>query len=339
MKQYCDNMTQTKEEILGFPRYPPFKLNQPRFSQDTFLGRYLHYLDVIDPRTLFASEAKVKESLELLNKYSLGQRPENVTDENLWQAQKIRQAMFHPDTGQKIFPAFRMSGFVPFGWITVTGMLLPNPSWPTLLFWQWINQSHNACVNYANRNATKSQPFSIYATAYSAAVAAAVGISAGLTFVIRNSSNMTPSTKLIVQRFVPMPAVSLASTINVLCMRAPELETGIDVFEKNGKKVGTSKVAAKRAVMETTLTRAFLPVPLLLIPPCVMPFFERIKTVRHNSRVHLLVNAVVCTLSFAFSLPIALALFPQESKIEHNDLEKELQANTSEPILVYNKGL
>lgn len=48
-----------------------------------------------------------------------------------------------------------MSGFVPFGWITVTGMLLPNPSWPTLLFWQWMNQSHNACVNYANRNASK----------------------------------------------------------------------------------------------------------------------------------------------------------------------------------------
>ncbi|KAI1728005.1 tricarboxylate carrier domain-containing protein [Ditylenchus destructor] len=288
-------MAQAKEEILGFPRYPPFKLNQPRFPQETFLGRYLHYLDVIDPRTLFASESKVNESLELLNKYSLGQRPENATDENLWKAQKIRQAMFHPDTGQKIFPAFRMSGFVPFGWITVTGMLLPNPSWPTLLFWQWINQSHNACVNYANRNATK--------------------------------------------RFVPMPAVSLASTINVLCMRAPELETGIDVFEKNGKKVGTSKVAAKRAVTETTLTRAFLPVPLLLIPPCVMPFFERIKTVRHNPRVHLLVNAVVCTLSFAFSLPIALALFPQESKIERNDLEKELQANTFESILVYNKGL
>ncbi len=37
----------------------------------------------------------------------------------LWEAQKVKQAIFHPDTGEKIFPAFRMSGFVPFGWITV----------------------------------------------------------------------------------------------------------------------------------------------------------------------------------------------------------------------------
>ena len=51
---------------------------------------------------------------------------------------------------------------------------------------------------------------------------------------------------------------------------------------------------------------------------CCDSILFRIKTIRHNPRVHLLVNAVVCTLSFAFSLPIALALFPQESKVSLN---------------------
>lgn len=32
-------------------------------------------------------------------------------------------------------------------------------------------------------------------------------------------------------------------------------------------------------------------------------------------RRHLVINAIVCTLSFAFSLPISLALFPQQSKV------------------------
>lgn len=39
--------------------------------------------------------------------------------------------------------------------LQVTGMLLPNPSWLSLLFWQWLNQTHNALVNYSNRNATQ----------------------------------------------------------------------------------------------------------------------------------------------------------------------------------------
>ena len=96
----------------------------------------------------------MKQAIYLLDSFKAGHIPPGTTNRDLWEAQKLKQAIFHPDTGEKVFAPFRMSGFVPFGWITVTGMLLPNPSWPTLIFWQWMNQSHNACVNYANRNAT-----------------------------------------------------------------------------------------------------------------------------------------------------------------------------------------
>ena len=54
----------------------------------------------------------------LLKRYKNGEK--NVaTDEQLWKAQKVTQAILHPDTGEKILPPFRMSGYVPFGWITV----------------------------------------------------------------------------------------------------------------------------------------------------------------------------------------------------------------------------
>ncbi|VDM54255.1 unnamed protein product [Angiostrongylus costaricensis] len=121
--------------------------------------------------------------------------------------------------------------------------------------------------------------------------------------------------RFCLKRFVPLPAVSLASSVNVICMRWNELRTGIEVYENGGKVVGVSKVAAKQAVTNTTLVRAFLPIPLLLSPPCIMPFLERLKWVSGSPVRHLFINAVVCTLSFAASLPVALALFPQEGSV------------------------
>ncbi|CEF60713.1 Sideroflexin-5 [Strongyloides ratti] len=327
----------SSETIFGFPKYPKFDISSQRFPQDTFFGRYLHYLDVIDPRTLLTSDEKLKKCKKLLDDYKLG-LTKNVNDKELWEAKKVCNAILHPDTGEKIFSPFRMAGYVPYGWITVTGMLLPNPTWPQIIFWQWMNQSHNAAVNYANRNSTNPQPTSVYIKAYTVAVSTAVGISTALTYAIKKSNNLDPIKKLIIQRFVPLPACSLASTFNILAMRLPEIESGIDVYDKNGKVIGTSKIAAKRAVFETASTRAFLPIPLLLAPPCIMPFIEKYKFMR-NKRINLFVNAIVCTLSFAASLPVALALFPQESKINTIDLEDEIRKNTTSDILYYNKGI
>lgn len=264
----------TSETIFGFQKYPEFSISSQRFPQNTFFGRYLHYLDVIDPRTLFTSDEKLERCKKLLGDYKNGMT-KNVSNKELWEAKKICNAILHPDTGEKIFSPFRMAGYVPYGWITVTGMLLPNPTWPQIIFWQWMNQSHNAAVNYANRNCTKPQPTSVYVKAYSIAVSTAVGISTALTYAIKKTNNLEPIKKLIIQRFVPLPACSLASTFNVLAMRLPEVESGIDVYDKNGTVVGTSKIAAKKAVMETAYTRAFLPIPLLLAPPCIMPFIEK----------------------------------------------------------------
>ncbi|XP_019470580.1 uncharacterized protein LOC104910884 isoform X3 [Meleagris gallopavo] len=35
--------------------------------------------------------------------------------QSLWGAQKIKQAIIHPDTNETIFMPFRMSGYIPFG--------------------------------------------------------------------------------------------------------------------------------------------------------------------------------------------------------------------------------
>ena len=58
-------------------------------------------------------------------------------------------------------------------------------------------------------------------------------------------------------------------------MRLHELDEGISVVDKSGNYVGTSKLAAKKALKEMAVTRALLPVPLLTIPPIVMSLLEK----------------------------------------------------------------
>lgn len=320
--------------------YPPFQLNKPRFDQGTFLGRYKHFLDIIDPRTLFTSQQQFDDAIGLLDDYKTGKVPDGTTDVQLWKAQKIKQAIIHPDTGQKILMPFRMSGYVPFGAPIVVGLLLPGQTLVTTLFWQWLNQSHNACVNFANRNATKESSTKRFLMGYGGAVTSACSIAVGLNLIIRKASGFTPATRMMIQRFVPFPAVAMANVCNVTLMRFNELWDGIEVQDKDGNTVGTSRIAAKMALTETALTRIFLPAPILLIPPIIMTFIENKTTfLKRFPRCNLPLQAVVCTGAFAFALPLAISLFPQMSQVPTSKLEPEIQNATTSDIIVYNKGL
>ncbi|KAK2572232.1 Sideroflexin-5 [Acropora cervicornis] len=278
--------------------YPKFSLTDSRFDEKTYWGRLKRCLDVTDPRTLFVGEKKLQDSISLLTQFKNGALPHGTTDQKLWEARKVKEAIIHPDTGKKIFMPFRMSGYVPFGTVTVLGMLLPAPSFPTVIFWQL-----------------------------------------GLTTLVKRARISNPSMKALLQQLVAYPATATANICNVVLMRNHELFTGIEVKDKNGNVVGTSKIAAQKAVFETTLTRVFLPLPALVIPPLVMQFLERTKFLMKRPRLHFPVQVLVCVASFGFGLPLAIALFPQISKVSPSTLEPEIQKNTKETTLYYNKGL
>ncbi|XP_037663523.1 sideroflexin-5 isoform X3 [Choloepus didactylus] len=318
---------------------PPFQLGKPRFQQTSFYGRFRHFLDIIDPRTLFVTERRLREAVQLLEDYKHGTLHPGVTNEQLWSAQKIKQAILHPDTNEKIFMPFRMSGYIPFGTPIVVGLLLPNQTLASTVFWQWLNQSHNACVNYANRNATKPSPVSKFIQGYLGAVISAVSIAVGLNVLVQKANKFTPATRLLVQRFVPFPAVASANICNVVLMRYGELEEGIDVLDGDGNLVGSSKIAARHALLETALTRVVLPMPILVLPPIVMSMLEKTALLQARRRLLLPVQSLVCLAAFGLALPLAISLFPQMSEIETSQLEPEIARATSSRTVVYNKGL
>ncbi|XP_073411166.1 sideroflexin-5 isoform X1 [Dendrobates tinctorius] len=318
---------------------PPFVLGRPRFQQNTFYGRFRHFLNIIDPRTLFVTESRLKEAVLLLEDYKHGTLPPGVSNADLWAAQKIKQAIIHPDTSEKIFMPFRMSGYIPFGTPIVVGLLLPNQTLTSTVFWQWLNQSHNAGVNYANRNASKPSPTSKFILGYTGAVVSAVSIAVGLNSLVQRANKFSPSTRLFIQRFVPFPAVASANVCNVVLMRHSELEDGIDVLDGSGQIVGSSRIAAKHALLETALTRVVLPMPILVLPPIIMSGLEKTSLLRTYPKLILPVQSLVCLAAFGLALPLAISLFPQMSEIETSRLEPEIAMNTTSRTVVYNKGL
>uniref|UniRef100_W5MSM5 Sidoreflexin n=1 Tax=Lepisosteus oculatus TaxID=7918 RepID=W5MSM5_LEPOC len=314
---------------------PPFQLGRPRYDQSSFYGRLRHYLDIVDPRTLLVSESRLQECVKLLDDFRCGTLPPGVSDAQLWEAQKIKQAIVHPDTEEKIFMPFRMSGYVPFGTPIVVGLLLPNQTLASTVFWQWLNQSHNACVNFANRNATKPTPVSRFLQGYAGAVTSAVSIAVRIGIMFsRGYQRLTGTNHL-----VSCPSTASANICNVVLMRHTELAEGIDVRDSSGNIVGSSKIAAKCALLETALTRVVLPMPILVLPPLVMAFLEKLPLLRAHQRLVLPVHSLVCLASFGLALPLAISLFPQISQVEVSKLEPEIAMATDCEVVTYNKGL
>ncbi|XP_060938491.1 sideroflexin-5a isoform X3 [Limanda limanda] len=229
--------------------------------------------------------------------------------------------------------------YIPFGTPVVVGLLLPNQTLASTIFWQSLNQSHNACVNFCNRNASKPAPASRFVLGFLGAVTSAVSIAVGLNLLLQKANGFSPTSRLLVQRFIPFPAVASANVCNVLLMRHSELSEGISVLDDHGNLVGTSRVAARHALMETALTRVVLPMPILLLPPLIMSMLEKLPVLQRQRRLVLPVHSLVCLAAFGLALPLAISLFPQMSQISVNRLEPEIAMATDGLMVTYNKGL
>ncbi|XP_051055649.1 sideroflexin-2 isoform X2 [Phodopus roborovskii] len=157
-----------------------FNIDAPRWDQSTFLGRVKHFFNITDPRTAFASEQELDWARLVVEKSRMGLVPPGTQVEQLLYAKKLYDSAFHPDTGEKMNIIGRMSFQVPGGMIITGFMLQFYRTMPAVIFWQWVNQSFNALVNYTNRNA--ASPTSVrqmalsYFTATTTAVATAVGM-------------------------------------------------------------------------------------------------------------------------------------------------------------------
>jgi len=314
-------------------------LDSPRWPQDTFSGRFQHFWSITDWRNGLHSEQTLDDSKKLLELYRAGLEPPGTTEEQIWQAKRLYESAFHPDTGEKMNVIGRMSFQVPGGMLITGGMLQYYKTVPQVVLWQWINQSFNALVNFTNRNAKSDVTNKQIMTAYVSATSGAMAVALGLNSLVKAAPPL-------VARYVPFAAVAAANCINIPLMRQSEILNGIRVYSENGEELGSSQRAAYTSIVQVTASRITMAAPGMLLAPIIMEKLETYNWMKRIKPLHGPIQILLCGISLTLMVPVACSIFPQRSSLSIGSLEKELQesimtrSDASNIQRVYfNKGL
>ena len=163
----------------------------------------------------------------------------------------------------------RLSGFVWFNVPLLAVMLFSKTQSPLQnAFFQWLNQTYNAGMNYGNRNASTPYTTAELAQSYVAASACSMGIAmVSRTMVADKLKSFKGSKFLMLNAVLNFTAASAAGGLNCVLMRYKETKAGVDITNKKGDVVyGKSREAGKQAVIQTGLSRAFLPAVPIFLP-------------------------------------------------------------------------
>lgn len=311
-------------------------LDEPRYDQNTYIGRAKHFFITTNPLNLLATPLQLEDAKNVVEKYRKGDDTD-LSEDQLWKAKHLYDSAYHPDTKEKMFILGRMSAQVPMN-MTITGCMMTFYKTPKeVIFWQWFNQTFNAIVNYTNRSGDHPIPVSQLATSYVLATGGAMGTALTINSLVKR---FPP----VVGRMVPFVAVAAANCINIPCMRSREVLHGVPIFDDNGNKLGESKVAARSAITQVVFSRIMMATPGMMIPPFIMEYLNKKPFMKRMPYLNAPIQVLLVGFFLVFATPLCCALFPQKSSLGVSHLEKDIkdkiQSLPNPPERVYfNKGL
>jgi len=316
---------------------PRVNIDEPRWDQSTYWGRAKYFFTTTNPLNILCSGAELDRAKTIVDGYKASTLAEGYSLDDVYRAKELVDSAFHPDTGEKMFVIGRMSAQVPMNMVITGCMVTFYKSTPAVVFWQWVNQSFNALVNYTNRSG--KSPISLEQLGKSYVLATGGALATALTL-----NKLAQKAPPLMGRLVPFAAVAAANCINIPLMRYRELENGVPVYDANNNYLGDSKSAAKIGIAAVVFSRITMCAPGMVFTPVVMNSLERRGLLRKVPWANAPLQLILCGFFLTFATPMCCALFPQKSPIQVSKLEKPLQEKAQQidpppEVAYYNKGL
>ncbi|XP_034837358.1 sideroflexin-1-3 [Maniola hyperantus] len=313
-------------------------LDKPRYDQNTYMGRAKHFLLLTNPINAFASNADLEEAKQIVTEFRKSRKmPPGYDADKLWATKYLYDSAFHPDTGEKMFVLGRMSAQAPMNTLITGCMITFYKTTAATVFWQWVNQTFNAVVNYTNRSGDAPLSTSQLLASYCAACGGALTTALYLNSKVKNLSP-------IYGRLVPFAAVCGANLINIPMMRSGELLNGTPVFTPDGVRVGESKAAARYGIGLVCISRIFMALPGMTVTPIITNIAINKGVFCRRPMMVIPFQLFLVGLCVTFATPLCCALFEQRASLGVDSLESELKTQVKKNYpkikeVYFNKGL
>ena len=250
----------------------------------------------------------------------------------------------NPDNKELIKWPMRACSIIPTKAPIIAGMLITAPVPQNIIFWQWLNQTYNAGLNYGNRNASSKQTgtdlLKAYCVATSSATVIALSMRKAADLVLAGKTGLLVAFSV---NLINYCAVTIATSTNVGVMRMKELETGVTVKDEKGNSYGMSQEAAHEGIFSCIKSRAAFNIPIFFAPFFWNQAFRSLNLMpKSKTPAGLLVEFGGVAFGLYLAMPINCALYPQTMKIDVNRLEPAIRDKAKADGLThlqYNKGL
>lgn len=262
--------------------------------------------------------------------------PAQNSERAIARAFALYESAYHPDTGERIPLVGRMCFQAPGAAPLTAAMLACHRSLPATLALQWVNQSFMAVCNWSNRNARGAEADD------AAVLVAYFGATFGSLATAFSLKRYLPKSWSIL---VPAAAISVASLVNVPCMRSNELRDGLVVEDEYGVPLeARSRAAACYAIAAVTVSRILNGTADLFVIPAVVGAAKlRGYKWAHNTspRVTIPLYGCLCFATISVTTPLTTAIAPQRASLPaawcDDDLRTEINGRTER--VFFNKGL